>query len=282
MEDAFDPAIDKFPITGYDGSDPLPANFLDPIVELLNNLLQGPSLFDTDIVNKEVLGYESKRLASRLPGGSDLIFLNRLLLEDTFSETIEALPPFFYDGFQIRSAALIRSIAEVLNDRLLMLEASLYDLVVFEEGNITLREKTRNLINTAATSIEFMYLNRLLLEDAFPGEGQYSGLITDANVGLSIDEWLAAWVARLNHLLLGPALTESRQGEEAEDILRHNRVFLEEAFQPDLAIYKSRILLDLRSRPYARFISENVSLPSRPTQPDTSQTHLRIGSQIIP
>jgi len=93
---------------------------------------------------------------------------------------------------------------------------------------------------------------------------------------------LEGWAKRLNHLLLGPALTSDAPGGSAVDLIQHNRAYLESKFSTALETYKNYILVDMRNRPYATVVGELMSLPPQSTQPRLGQTHLRTGSQLIP
>jgi hypothetical protein len=57
----------------------------------LNELLQGPSLFDTLKLRYGALSIETIELLERKPSGAELIRLNRLLLEDAFPRTFRRL-----------------------------------------------------------------------------------------------------------------------------------------------------------------------------------------------
>jgi hypothetical protein len=64
----------------------LPENLREALIKELNRLTQGGWLFDDIAFDKIKLREETKRLKAEKPQGRDLIKLNRLLMEDAFSE----------------------------------------------------------------------------------------------------------------------------------------------------------------------------------------------------
>jgi hypothetical protein len=309
LEDAYgEDVIEPLGLFEYEESDPLSSEQLESLSETLNRLLPGASLYDEDAFKDVLIRDETLGLHGRAPQGSGLIFLNRLLLEDAFPDEISPLPPFFYDGYQIRSAVLIKALAEALNTRLLQ-GPSIYDPEAFKDKDDDLRQVTKDLLDLSSQleGVELEYLNRLLLKDAYPDEIR-AFLVSDIPDPLPAKErkaWgLKTWVERLNHLLLGPSLSDTAASADTRPV-RLNRLFLEEVFKEALASYQSRYVVNLMHRPYAWLVGERVMSPAPAGETEAppasdgetettsasggetgaspaSPSQLRVGSQITP
>lgn len=75
-------------LTAYDGTNPLPEADQRRLVDELNGLLRGPSLYDEQRFSQVRLSDEVKRFIALNPKGDDLIRLNRLLLEEAYPAEI--------------------------------------------------------------------------------------------------------------------------------------------------------------------------------------------------
>ena len=276
LEDAFPEAIAKVSIFAYDDFDPLAP---EPLLGALNRLLAGPSLFDLATDIQPNLRHETVRLGHLALTGSDLMFTNRLILEDLFPKEITPLPPFYYDGFQYRSAVLVKNIARILNERLLQ-GPSLYGESLYT--NIVWRDRTKELAAASPQGLEILYLNRLLIEDSFPDRFNRLAIFSEARPDLQPGERLAAWAERLNHLLLGPPIEGDLTGISMLERACRNRVYLENILSGILPSYQDQLAIDLDHRPYIRLVGEMVSLPPQPKQPTFANTRLRAGSPELP
>jgi hypothetical protein len=78
-------------LEAYDGSLPQPESLqsiLGALVEQLNQVIEGPSLYDKGCVEQVGLAPQIERLIKQTPRGEDLIHLNRLLLEEAYPREI--------------------------------------------------------------------------------------------------------------------------------------------------------------------------------------------------
>ena len=76
-------------LLGEDASPPLaepppPASALDPLLELINELLAGPSIYDAQAFAEVPLSSETQRLLATTGGADPALALNRSLLEDAY------------------------------------------------------------------------------------------------------------------------------------------------------------------------------------------------------
>ena len=76
----------------YDGSSPLPKLLQEVLINELNGLLMGPSLFNKESFAQVCLTEETQKLIAQNPQGEDLIRLNRLLLEEAYPHEIAKIP----------------------------------------------------------------------------------------------------------------------------------------------------------------------------------------------
>ena len=75
-------------LKAYDGTSPLPEADQRRLVDELNGLLRGPSLYDEQRFVQVRLSDEAKRFIALNPKGDDLIRLNRVLLEEAYPAEI--------------------------------------------------------------------------------------------------------------------------------------------------------------------------------------------------
>lgn len=75
-------------LASYDGTTPLPEADQRKLIDELNGLLSGPTLFDEQRFSQVKLTDEAKRFIALNPQGDDLIRLNRMLLEEAYPAEI--------------------------------------------------------------------------------------------------------------------------------------------------------------------------------------------------
>lgn len=89
-------------LEAYHGLGSNPAPLLDHLSRALNDLIEGPSIYTRDIIHQDQLRAQTRNILATDPRGSNLVRLNRLILEDAFPEHI-------WRGFEfIGSGTLIR------------------------------------------------------------------------------------------------------------------------------------------------------------------------------
>ena len=75
-------------LSGYDDSSPRSDALQRNLVDELNRLLKGPSLFEEGRFSQVPLAEETRKLMAQNPQGDDLVRLNRMLLEDAYPREI--------------------------------------------------------------------------------------------------------------------------------------------------------------------------------------------------
>ncbi len=75
-------------IKSWDGSTPLPPELHGALVDELNRLMRGTSLYKTEHFASVALTANTRHLMASEPQGKDLMLLNRLLLEEAYPEEI--------------------------------------------------------------------------------------------------------------------------------------------------------------------------------------------------
>jgi POT family proton-dependent oligopeptide transporter len=142
-------------LSNYQPSAPGSNQVQEAVVQSLNKAVAGPSLYESKRFQEISLRPETTNLMQQAPAGPNLARLNRLLLEEAFPTELSRKP------------ALEAALDENLNA--IMAGPSIYDRVAF--ASVTLRPKTQQLLEQNPPDKENrMRLNRLLLEDAYPGD----------------------------------------------------------------------------------------------------------------
>jgi len=142
-------------LSNYQPSAPGSNQVQEAVVQSLNKAVAGPSLYESKRFQEISLRPETTNLMQQAPAGPNLARLNRLLLEEAFPNELSRKP------------ALEAALDENLNA--IMAGPSIYDRVAF--ASVTLRPKTQQLLEQNPPDKENrMRLNRLLLEDAYPGD----------------------------------------------------------------------------------------------------------------
>ncbi len=175
----------------------------------LNTILQKPSFYDEERFAQAPLTGEIRKLISRNPKGAERTRLNRLLLEEAYPDVFvpleaaaflftdkdlkdpgrlalklqdaqDPLSRYLREQFSPAARRLVDTYgkSEKPSDQLRKalvseLNAQLQGPSLFEErrfAQVRLSEKTRELIGKNPKGSERIHLNRLLLEDAYPGE----------------------------------------------------------------------------------------------------------------
>jgi len=97
-------------LKNYNGASPLPEDLQKALLEELNALLQSGGIFDQKRFAEVDLRPETKRLRDQNPEGDDLVRLNRMLLEDAYSDEI-AKQLIFY---RVGEKAILKRLNEAL------------------------------------------------------------------------------------------------------------------------------------------------------------------------
>ncbi|MBI2438332.1 MAG: LPS export ABC transporter periplasmic protein LptC, partial [Lentisphaerae bacterium] len=207
LQDACAPATRGLLAEYHSGSAPSP-ELLEAVLADLNLVMREDLLFDEELFSEVALSERSMELLDKELTQADLTKLNRRLLEDAYSNEIEpvwTLPYFFERGdllaprelaLSLRSGkdgvarylreglkpaqrqelldyvgetpppnAILNILIATLN-QVILSEVLLYDKERFAE--VTLSKPTKQLIERKPEGEGLAYLNRLLLEEAYP------------------------------------------------------------------------------------------------------------------
>jgi hypothetical protein len=143
-------------LDSYAGRDP-GTDLQDQLVPEFNLVLQGPPLYEQDLFSGVRLAPDTRKLLAEDPEGEDPIRLNRLLLEDAYPAEIATVRA------PARSVqrVLIRDLNRVIRG------PALYDAKLF--SHVTLAATTQKLLAGKPNGGALARLNRVLLEQAYPG-----------------------------------------------------------------------------------------------------------------
>ncbi|HXR06134.1 MAG TPA: oligopeptide:H+ symporter [Candidatus Acidoferrum sp.] len=141
-------------LSNYQPSAPGSNQVQEAVVQSLNKVVAGPSIYESKRFQDISTRPETTNLMQQAPSGPSLARLNRLLLEEAFPKELSRKP------------ALEAALDENLNA--IIAGPCIYDRAAF--ASVTLRPETQHLLEQNPPDKENrMRLNRLLLEDAYPG-----------------------------------------------------------------------------------------------------------------
>ena len=116
-------------LSEYDNSTPPSESLQDALIEELNRLLQGNSLYDEERFSQVTLREETKKLIKQSQEGKDLIPPTRFLLEDAYPQEIAKSAPFSLDlsGAVVKQRLNIEGIVlEDLDAKFLIVEGPMF------------------------------------------------------------------------------------------------------------------------------------------------------------
>ena len=282
-------------LDAYNESDPLPDSLHEALIDELNKLLKGESFYEKERFAHVKLTKNTKELIKNNPEGKNLICLNRMLLEEAYPNELEKsqlrdaddpLSKYIREKFSAETKKLLDeyendpyppsdSLKEALIDELnkLLKGESLYEEERF--AHVKLTKKTKELIKNNPEGKELIYLNRLLLEEAYPHELEKSRLAytDDPLLKYTIEQFSAetkklldeyengpyppsdslqkALIDELNQLIKGESLYEKepftqvkltkktkkliKNNPEGEELLHLNRLLMDAAYPYEIA-----------------------------------------------
>jgi hypothetical protein len=147
-------------LSRYDGSAAVSNEMLAALLADLNNIINGDSIYAPERFREVALSPEANSLLRQTLSGESIQRLNRALLEDAYPTEIGHIRT------PTSNLDLANALAEELN--LLIIGPSLRDVSCF--GSVTKSEVTKVMAEKNLSSEALKSFNRLLLEDAFPGE----------------------------------------------------------------------------------------------------------------
>ena len=147
-------------LSKYDGSAGLSNEMLAALLTDLNNIITGDSIYTAERFREVALSPEANSLLRQTLSGESIQRLNRTLLEDTYPTEIGHIRT------PTSNLDLANALAEELN--LLIIGQSLRDVSCF--NGVTKSEVTKVMAGKNLSGEALKSFNRLLLEDAFPGE----------------------------------------------------------------------------------------------------------------
>jgi hypothetical protein len=149
-------------INQYDGSEPAPANLTNALVHELNKQLKNPSLYrqNRQYFTGKLSSIEVEQLNRQFPTGEALYRLNRKLLEIAYPEEIK--PSNIPAQSEVETALINELNKQLTNSSLYQDNRQYFD-------RLTLPEEVNKLLQQS-TPANLEYLNRRLLEAAYPNE----------------------------------------------------------------------------------------------------------------
>ncbi|MGA1863905.1 MAG: hypothetical protein ACMUHX_02460 [bacterium] len=88
-------------ISAYDESGPPPESLQIALINELNELIRGPSIYDKERFANVTLSQDAQRLIAKNPEGEELKCLNRLLLDEAYPKEIAKSPKFKPDTYEL-------------------------------------------------------------------------------------------------------------------------------------------------------------------------------------
>jgi hypothetical protein len=140
----------------YQSTEPPPQSLQNALIEELDHLLRGNSLYDEQPFKAVTLREKTSKLIGEKPQGEDLISLNRLLLEDAYPHEIaKNTVPFGLDlsGSVIQGTLNIEGVVlDYLDAKLLTVEGPMFLKDLSFMGKVDLEDSSLNILRLCGVS----------------------------------------------------------------------------------------------------------------------------------
>lgn len=206
LRDYFSESTDQM-LADYDGATPPGAELRAALLRDLNRIIMGPSWYKGLMFEDEEITYDTKRILKQTFQGYECMRINRLVMEDVYSNEIATQPE---QAWMLKSSDLLNvsalaikfreardpvsryvrdhcseSVRQRLNEYTLKTPpdpefrenlVNCLNLIIKSDSlydkerfmSVKLSDRTKKLIDQKATGLDLMMMNRFLIEEAYP------------------------------------------------------------------------------------------------------------------